>query len=142
MSCNQIATIYLETLTHLSAENLHQLEECLDPEVVFSDPFHRTVGREKMIAIFEEMFLRCKQVEFTVEEPLCAANKVAFRWRFQAVVPILGSWQVTGMSLLEFNSEGLVQSHEEYWDSLPLLLKIPILGCLLSPIVNRLKGRQ
>jgi len=65
------------------------------------------------------------------------------RWQFQGQQKRLGHWQFSGVTELEFDAEGRVLLHRDYWDAGEhCYMKVPLLGALLRWLRERIAGRS
>lgn len=129
---------YLELFANLRPERIPEFVEWVSEDIHFRDPFNDVRGRSKMQAILVDMFERSEEPKFTVLEHRLGGDAAFIRWHFSARLPVLGCLDVEGVSRLQFNNQGLISEHLDYWDSAPIYLKLPLLGALL----RRLKGRM
>lgn len=129
---------YLELFSNLTPERIHEFEQWVSVDVRFRDPFNDVRGLDQMQAIMQDMFERMSEPKFRVLEHTLKGDSGYIRWNFSGEVPVLGRLDVEGVSRLQFNNQGLISEHLDYWDSAPIYLKLPLLGALL----RRLKARM
>lgn len=129
---------YLELFSNLTPERIPEFSNWVSEDIHFRDPFNDVRGIAKMQAILQDMFERSEAPKFSVLEHRLGGDTGFIRWHFSAQLPVLGRLDVEGVSRLQFNNQGLISEHLDYWDSAPIYLKLPLLGALL----RRLKGRM
>ena len=113
-----------------------------DKNVQFKDPFHDIVGVDKLYKIFEDMYLKLDNPSFKVTEIVEQNNIAYLKWNFH--FSFKGSNKdesFVGVSRVEFNKEGKVISHIDYWDSASNLYeKIPILSFFMKFIKSKINS--
>lgn len=113
-----------------------------DKNVRFKDPFHDIVGVDKLYKIFEDMYLKLDNPSFKVTEIVEQNNIAYLKWNFH--FSFKGSNKdesFVGVSRVEFNKEGRVISHIDYWDSASNLYeKIPILSFFMKFIKSKINS--
>jgi len=129
---------YLELFANLTPERITEFSQWVSADVHFRDPFNDVRGISKMQAILEDMFERTTEPKFRVLEHRLGGDTGFIRWNFSAQLPLLGKLSVEGVSRLQFNNDGLISEHLDYWDSAPIYLKLPVIGWLLK----RLKAKM
>lgn len=129
---------YLELFTNLTPERIPEFSSWVAPNVHFRDPFNDVHGIEKMQAILLDMFERAKEPKFEVLEHVLGEEGAYLRWLFTATIPVIGQLEVDGVSRLQFDEQGRISEHLDYWDSAPIYLKLPILGALLRPLKSKM----
>ncbi|KAB7884955.1 nuclear transport factor 2 family protein [Poseidonibacter ostreae] len=113
-----------------------------DKNVQFKDPFHDIVGVDKLYKIFEDMYIKLDNPSFKVTEIVEQNNIAYLKWSFH--FSFKGSNKdesFVGVSRVEFNKEGRVISHIDYWDSASNLYeKIPILSFFMKFIKSKINS--
>lgn len=128
----------------LRPDTVDDLAAVTTPEVRFTDPFNDVTGRDAVAGVLRHMFGAVQDPRFKVLDQGFIGDSAVLRWRFTARVPVLGVWDVTGMSTLELDDNGRVARHTDYWDTGPVVwLRLPVIGRLLRRLARRLgAGRQ
>lgn len=144
---------YVALLERLSLDNLEELDGIVSKDISFSDPFNQVVGSSRYIGLLKEMFEKLTAVKFNVHEQVyqkpvanrpidksqIATGEVAYLyWTFSAESKVTGHFSVEGVSRLEFDQSGRVIVHQDFWDSLVLLQKFPLLGLVLRSLKYRM----
>lgn len=148
---------YIDQLESLSLDNVEQLHDYVAEDIVFSDPFNKVSGAKNYIGLLVEMFDKLDNVKFIVYESLYQekvqlkdskegnpkSNNVAYLyWNFSASSRSTGKLNFDGSSRLVFNQDGKIGSHQDFWDGLVTLNKIPLLGAILRWLKNRISYQK
>ncbi|MBT5798709.1 MAG: nuclear transport factor 2 family protein [Alphaproteobacteria bacterium] len=122
---------YGDLFSRLTIDDLTELGALVSDDIVFSDPFNLTYGREKFVNIFAHMFKVMEQPQFKILD-MCYSNRAGYlKWQLTGKVK---KWQqipidITGMSEITINGNGKIIAHYDHWDSASQLLRfIPVLG--------------
>lgn len=129
---------YVELFENLTPQRLDELAPLLTDEVRFCDPFNDVRGVAAVQAILADMFARTEAPRFRVLHWCVDGQQGYIRWHFSARVPLLGAWEVEGVSRLAFAPDGRIAEHLDYWDSGPVYERVPLLGRLVRMIRRRL----
>ena len=122
---------YALLFSQLTPDNLSGIADLLSDEIVFSDPFNFTCGRDKFIRIFQHMFDVMENPKFEILDLSFSSRAGYIKWRLTGKVK---RWRrisinITGMSEIVNDESGLITAHYDHWDSASqLLVFIPILG--------------
>ena len=122
---------YALMFSQLTPDNLSGIADLLSDEIVFSDPFNLTCGRDKFIRIFQHMFDVMENPKFEILDLSFSSRAGYIKWRLTGKVKRwrLISINITGMSEVVNDESGLITAHYDHWDSASqLLVFIPILG--------------
>ena len=125
---------YAWALTRLKADNLTELRRLTAPEIRFIDPFNQLTGQDNFIGILTEMFEQCSSVHFDVHQQQLQGRSGFLYWTFTATSYRLGTLSFEGTSRIEFDQQGLVLLHQDFWDTAHLFKKIPLLGSVIRLI--------
>ena len=122
---------YALLFSQLTPDNLSGIADLLSDEIVFSDPFNLTRGRDKFIRIFQHMFDVMENPKFEILDLSFSSRAGYIKWRLTGKVK---RWRrisinITGMSEVVNDESGLITAHYDHWDSASqLLVFIPVLG--------------
>ena len=122
---------YALLFSQLTPDNLSGIADLLSDEIVFSDPFNLTRGRDKFIRIFQHMFDVMENPKFEILDLSFSSRAGYIKWRLTGKVKRwrLISINITGMSEVVNDESGLITAHYDHWDSASqLLVFIPVLG--------------
>lgn len=109
----------------------------------FEDPFHKIQGDEKIYQIFQSMYRQLHEPWFEVIEAITCENSAAyFQWKLHYKLTQNSSEDsFVGVSRVEFDTDGMVVSHVDYWDaSSNVYEKIPLLGSIMRLIKRRINA--
>ncbi len=136
---------YCNFLEKLTPNSLSALNQFVDQNIIFSDPFHQTKGIEKYTAILDTMFLTFDQIDFKTKKIFYNAttgnNFSSFNWRLKmrhkkSFKPV----QIDGMTLVELSQQGLITRHEDFWDPSSNIYRIiPLIGSAVDFVRKRIK---
>jgi hypothetical protein len=133
----RIATFF-EQLTPAS---VLELADFYAPEARFKDPFNEVQGLAHIERIFQHMYVALDQPHFVVTQQLVDGEQAFLVWdfRFRFKRFDTQSWQtVRGSTHLQFDAEGLVTLHRDYWDAAEELYeKLPVLGGVMRWLKSR-----
>jgi ketosteroid isomerase-like protein len=107
----------------------------------FKDPFNDVCGVEPITKVFCHMFETLAAPRFIVTNRIVQGNQCFLTWNFE--FRLRGSAQaalqtIRGGSHIEFDANGLVTSHRDYWDAAEELYeKLPVLGSLMRWLKKR-----
>jgi hypothetical protein len=126
----------------LSRESLSRLGEVYAGNAQFKDPFNEVVGTGPITAIFEAMFEQLQVPRFRVLDAVGDSRRACLVWVFEFQNPRLDGGrpqQIRGASWLEFDHEGRVTLHRDYWDAAEeLYQKLPVVGALMRWLRRRI----
>jgi len=133
---------YINLFSHLSLNNIEQFDNCIDKDILFSDPFNDIKGSENFKKIFYHMFKNVKDPSFIILNHSKSENKVFLKWKM-TFYAFKSKQFIEGVSEITLNSDGKINCHIDYWDSMNgLFIKLPIIGVLyrLSLKIFKLKA--
>jgi hypothetical protein len=133
-----VCAAYAAVFSELSPESIESFRPLVSSDIRFKDPFNDHRGFEKMANVLRDMFTHTQNPSFTVLEQDLCDDHAWLRWRFTAVIPVVGEFTSEGISRLAFNADGKVCEHIDYWDSAPLYMQIPLLGRVLKALRKRM----
>ena len=122
---------YALFFSRLTPENLSEIAKLVSDDMVFSDPFNHTCGRDNFISIFQHMFKVMENPKFEILDVSVSSRAGYVKWRLTGKVK---KWSqipinITGMSEVINDQDGQITAHYDHWDSASqLLVYIPVLG--------------
>ena len=129
---------FFETLKPQDVPRLHELYAA---EARFKDPFNEVQGLDAITHIFAHMFEALDGPHFIVTERIVQGQQCFLVWdfRFRFKRFDTKTWQtVRGGTHLQFNAQGLVTLHRDYWDAAEELYeKLPLVGGLMRWLKRR-----
>jgi len=129
---------FIDAFEALTPADLGTLEACFAEDARFVDPFNDVRGRPAIRAVFAHMFANCEDPRFLVDECVGDASPFYIHWQFRFGLPPRRR-RITGVSRIEFTSDGLVSEHHDYWDPASQLYEdLPAIGHLFRALRRRL----
>ena len=119
---------------HLSAGQIEELLFFYADTAIFKDPFQEVQGHKAIRSVFEHMFISLDEPRFVVKSIQYKELEASLLWDFKFKFKRWNSSEqiITGVSWLEFNAEGKIQSHRDYWDPAEgIYEKLPLLGSFM-----------
>ncbi|MTI16294.1 nuclear transport factor 2 family protein [Rhodobacteraceae bacterium RKSG542] len=134
----ETAQRYAEYFNTLSPESVLQIHDLIADDIHFIDPFNDVHGRDKVERLVTKMFEDVQNPRFKILDLAWSGDMCLMRWDFSCEQKLLGNWSVRGITELQFNDEGRVVAHYDYWDaSRYFYKKIPVIGFLIGMIQKR-----
>lgn len=137
ISYSECLNRYALLLSQLKATNVVALDPLVSETLYFTDPFNRLKGKANFIGLMREMFEQLNNVRFEVFEAQVQGQTGYLYWRFSASSSLTGPFSTEGTSRICFNHQGLVISHQDFWDASLLMEQFPLLGRLVRYIRRR-----
>ncbi len=126
----------------LSPESLDHLREVYAPQARFKDPFNDVAGTAAIEAVFRHMFEQVGDPRFDVTSCIESERRAALEWVFGFTLRGRRI-RVRGASVVDFDDDGRVTLHRDYWDPAEELYeKLPVLGALFRALRRRLRARR
>lgn len=123
-------------------QQLHRLSEVYADEVIFIDPAHRIEGLAALSDYFAALYQRLAYCRFVITSQQQQGRQAWLGWTMTFSHPRLrGGKPVTveGATRLEFDEEGKVCLHRDYFDMGAMLYEqLPLLGSVVRTIKGRL----
>lgn len=131
VAVNRLAQLYEQ----LSPEMLPQLVQCYASAARFKDPFNDLQGTAAILRVFEHMFATLEQPRFIVTQRIVQGDQAFLVWEFYFRLRhkrVRDEQFIRGTTHLQFDPQGLVALHRDYWDTAEELYeKLPLLGTLM-----------
>lgn len=123
---------------HLAPADLDRLGEIYTAQASFKDPFNDVRGLPAIRAVFAHMFAALQDPRFEVLHVAGQDCRCALVWRFR--FGLRGrALEVEGATWLDFDTDGRVLRHRDYWDAAEeLYAKLPLLGVLMRWLQRKL----
>jgi ketosteroid isomerase-like protein len=117
---------------NLSPASVAQLPLFYAPEVRFKDPFNEVQGLEAVTQVFEHMYASLEGPHFVITRSLVDGDQAFLTWDFKFKFKRFDTQTlqtVRGGTHLQFDAQGLIILHRDYWDAAEELYeKLPLLG--------------
>jgi len=112
----------------LQAKDVSRLSDFYTADVYFKDPFHEVNRLSEVQVIFEHMFKLDPDANFSMFDRFTRPQGAMVTWVLDMQVKNY-ALSIRGASHLEFNHQGLVTMHRDYWDTgEELFAKLPFVG--------------
>lgn len=136
-SVERVATFFEK----LKPADLARLGDLYAPQARFKDPFNDVNGVPAIAHIFEHMFANLHEPRFVVTERVAQAGQAVLVWefhfRFKSIDPNKPQI-ILGASHLQFDAQGRVALHRDYWDAAEELYeKLPVVGGVMRWLKRR-----
>lgn len=127
---------FITAAEQLSQDTVDQLAAFYALDCEFTDPFQQVCGRDRVREVYLDMFHQLEKPRFTnvrlMGAPGLATREVMVGWTFEfSLGPNKPRQSIAGASLLVINTEGLIQSHHDYWDASRLMESLPLIGRII-----------
>ena len=136
---------YAALFAELTPEKLTELENIVSDDIVFSDPFNLTHGRDKFISIFHHMYDVMKKPKFEILDLTYSDKSGYIKWRLTGHIRKWKSFSIdiTGMSEIITDGDGKIIGHYDYWDSASqLFIFIPIVGTATRLLLKLFRNKK
>jgi ketosteroid isomerase-like protein len=126
---------------HLRPDTIEHLLALYADHAAFKDPFNDVQGREAIGRVFRHMFEALHQPRFDVCVAATQGDHAFLTWDFHFQTRRSGeAMRIHGATYLQFDAQGLVQAHRDYWDAAEeLYAKLPLLGPLMRWLQGKLR---
>ena len=116
----------------LSPASVTQLPLFYAPDARFKDPFNEVQGLQAITQVFEHMYVALEAPYFVVTHRVVDGDQAFLTWDFKFKFKRFDTQTlqtVRGGSHVQFNAQGLISAHRDYWDAAEELYeKLPLLG--------------
>ncbi|PLK47078.1 nuclear transport factor 2 family protein [Uliginosibacterium sp. TH139] len=124
----------------LSPDSVARAGEFYAPQAHFKDPFNDVRGVPAIERIFLHMFAQLESPRFVVRDVCRGEGSAMLCWDFAFSVRGV-AYRLQGSSRLEFDPNGQVSSHVDYWDPAEaLFMRVPLLGWVLRKLYKSLSA--
>ena len=129
----------------LTPELLPQLAQCYASGARFKDPFNDLQGTAAIVRVFEHMFATMEQPRFIVTQRIVQGDQAFLVWEFYFRLRHKRAHDeqfIRGATHLQFDAQGLVSLHRDYWDAAEELYeKLPIVGTLMRWLRRKITAK-
>ena len=129
---------YFETL---SPASVAQLPLFYAPDARFKDPFNEVQGLKAVTLVFEHMYEALNTPHFVITHSLVDGDQAFLTWDFKFKFKRFDTQTlqtVRGGTHLQFDAQGLITLHRDYWDAAEELYeKLPLLGGVMRWLKSR-----
>jgi steroid Delta-isomerase len=140
MSADTRVTQLQQFFETLSRSSLDAIGQIYADDARFKDPFNEVRGLPAVRRVFEHMFEQVDEPRFTVTHAVAQGNDAFLTWKF--LFRMKGSPDrpqvIRGATHIQFDADGRVAVHRDYWDAAEELYeKLPLLGSLMRFLKRR-----
>ena len=124
-------TRFFETLT---LDSVAQIGSVYADDARFKDPFNEVRGLPEVRRVFVHMFEQVKNPRFVVTRAISDGNDAFLTWDFRFSMNFSPDQPqvIRGATHIQFDADGRVAVHRDYWDAAEELYeKLPLLGSLM-----------
>ena len=129
---------FLRMYQNLRADNLQTLRSVYRDDVRFIDPAHEINGIDNLTAYFSALYKNIDAIHFAFCDPMVVDNRGYAGWEMTFSHRRLGGGKpiiVEGVTYLEFDDQGSVYHHRDYFDLGVMVYEhVPLLGRLVTSI--------
>lgn len=131
----------IEFFESISPESVARIAELYSADAWFKDPFNEVRGTAAIEAIFAAMFSQVDQPRFRVRQVIGDSKRACLLWDFEFHLRRFDRSRlqcIRGASWLEFDAQGRIACHRDYWDAAEELYeKLPLVGALMRWLKRR-----
>jgi hypothetical protein len=124
-------TRFFETLT---LDSVARIGSVYADDARFKDPFNEVRGLPEVRRVFVHMFEQVKNPRFVVTRAISDGNDAFLTWDFRFSMNRSPDQPqvIRGATHIQFDADGRVAVHRDYWDAAEELYeKLPLLGSLM-----------
>ncbi len=125
-----------------NGKNLDLLDQYYAGDVSFRDPVTQIQGLENLKQYYSHAYQYVNSIEFLFSDIWHADERYCAEWEMKLSAQGLNSgkiFSVHGVSILHFDSQGLIRRHQDYLDLGEMVYEqIPIQGYVIKAIKHRL----
>jgi steroid delta-isomerase len=127
----------------LTPERTGELHQVYSADAYFRDPFNEVRGPAAIERIFVHMFSQVDSPRFVILERAVDGDTAWLTWDLEyRARPGTPLRRIHGASQLQFDADGRVRRHRDYWDAAGELYEtLPLLGGVLRMLRKRLAAR-
>jgi limonene-1,2-epoxide hydrolase len=125
----------IQFFERLSPQDVQRMDEIYATHASFKDPFNRVTGVPAIAAIFGDMFEAMHEPKFKITTAVERGGDAFLTWDFTFRVKKFRpseTMTIHGASHLQFDAQGKIVMHRDYWDAAEeLYSKLPVVGALM-----------
>jgi steroid delta-isomerase len=130
-TAKNVAT-YIDALETLSVQSMDDFLALCAPVIEFRDPFNHTFNRDDFRRVLIHMLKQVDGLQFNVSQHWHNGPAFVIQWRFSGKSRFIGALDIPGLSEVEFDDDGMVRRHIDYWDANEhITCKLPVIGPLV-----------
>lgn len=113
-------------------------------DACFRDPFNQVSNVDGIKRIFTHMFTQVNDPAFRITKVIIGEGNAILFWTFHFRFKGIGcknAQSLEGVSHLEFDEQGLVKLHRDYWDAAEELYgRLPVIGSLMRGLQRMIRA--
>ncbi len=136
---------YVAFFEGMTESDIARVPEVYAPDARFKDPFSDFRGHDRLQRLFTAMLRDVRGYGLVVEAQCLDGRTGWLKWTMSGHVRALGKqrWTVTGTSIVQFDEQGRVTEHVDYWDAAGQMYeRLPVIGWILRRIRGRLAAHS
>lgn len=129
-----------EYFERLGPDTLGELDRHYAADTWFKDPFHEVRDREAVRAILQYTFRKLPDARFLVQRRFSDDDRHGvILWEMRFTMPVNRQpCVIQGATHIEFDTDGKVIRHRDYWDAAGELYgRLPLLGWLMRALARQ-----
>ena len=127
----------------LRRDNLPALLSLYAEQALFKDPFNEVRGHAAIERVFSHMFEQLDRPRFAVSHGAVQGDSGFLLWELGFVRASGQPMHIGGTSFLQFDGDGLVATHRDFWDPVEeIFAKVPVLGAVARALQHKLRAPQ
>lgn len=140
---NDLTEKIKKAFNDLNAQNLDILNSFYDQNAVFQDPVGKANGLNEIKKYYQHVYKNVEEISFNFIDIRTSGPHYYAHWIMRLKARSLNfgkSFEVDGLSHIEFNEKNLVVYHRDYLDLGSMLYeRIPVIGSLVRKIKSLLQ---
>ncbi|MBU3656926.1 MAG: nuclear transport factor 2 family protein [Rhodocyclaceae bacterium] len=129
---------------HLRPEDIAGFDTYYRHDARFRDPFNHVTSIDGIKRIFTHMFTQVNDPAFRVTKDIIGEGDAILFWTFHFRFKGMGcktAQSLEGVTHLEFDDEGRVTLHRDYWDAAEELYgRLPVIGSLMRGLQRMIRA--
>jgi steroid delta-isomerase len=129
---------------HLRHEDVERFDDYYRHDACFRDPFNHVSSIDGIKRIFKHMFTQVNDPAFRVSKVIIGEGDAILFWTFNFRFKSMGcktAQSLEGVSHLEFDDEGRVTLHRDYWDAAEeLYSRLPVIGTIMRGLQRMIRA--
>jgi hypothetical protein len=124
----------------LGLDTLHELERYYATDTWFKDPFHEVTSVEAVRAILRHTFIKLPDARLRIGKRFSDTDHHGvILWEMSFTMPVTRQPScIKGASHIEFDGDGKVIAHRDYWDAAEELYgQLPVLKWLMRALARQ-----
>jgi integrase len=119
-----------------------RVEDLYAPSAYFSDTLFITERRDQLIRHFERLQNSGARLTINIDDAAVSGFNLYLRWRMSFDFDVIGHERTSatiGMTLLQFDADGRIRFHQDFWDSTEGFYRhVPVLRGALDAVQRQM----